>query len=176
MVFVGWQAGRRRVAVKFEAACLSTWINLFGAAAVSVVPELPMHSSPHAAPNMYPSVCNAGMDGCSEELAVLKTSNLAPSNSYMAPTVYTIEEVEAVLLVGRVGCMGCIGPLVGGVGGVGGNVSGLTQVAAQATGGQAGGTAGAAGGCCHQGSVGAWGEGNNSAGSADGARVCTGHA
>ena len=53
-----------------------------------------------ACSNSLADQCNSvmvyenGTDGCSSQVAVLKTANLAPSNSFMAPTTYVLEKVD----------------------------------------------------------------------------------
>lgn len=48
-------------------------------------------------------VYTAGLDGCSDRLVLLKSANLAPSNSFVAPTVYTVERVEGASVSGASG-------------------------------------------------------------------------
>lgn len=41
----------------------------------------------------------AGTDGCSDSVALLKSSALAPDNSFLSPSVYTLQQTEAAPLV-----------------------------------------------------------------------------
>lgn len=59
-----------------------------------------------ACSNSLADVCRSvvvytrGLDGCGGELAVLKTSALSPANSFMSPSVYTIEKVQGAPVSG----------------------------------------------------------------------------
>lgn len=45
-------------------------------------------------------VYTGGLDGCSPKLVLLKSANLVPSNSFAAPTVFTMERVEGASVGG----------------------------------------------------------------------------
>lgn len=72
-----------------------------------------LRSAPLAAAacaNAYADTCQAVVvfpDGNGGELAVLKSSNLAPGNAFMSPDVYTLERVAGAQVRGR-GCAVCV--------------------------------------------------------------------
>lgn len=89
------------VAIKYEAQgmvggdfeCSGTLIP--GMCAISgLVVALPTCINSFAGTCTAVVVYSRGMDGCSEEIAVLKQTRLVPSNSFMSPTVYTLEVEE----------------------------------------------------------------------------------
>ena len=74
----------------------------------------PLHPPPpptHTHTHCLPYGARAGTDGCSAaQLAVLKRTSLAPSNSFVAPTTYVLEQVVDAQLVGLPAAQVCQQP------------------------------------------------------------------